>query len=135
MSVLSWQAGAAAGPFLAGVLVQGLLVLNYPDYEPTRWQGTLLVWAMAVSIYIVNVWFARAMPMIQNLLLVLHVLGFMAVIIALWAMAPRNAPEIVFMEFTDRGGWQSIGLSLMVGQISAIYGSLSMSACIGKGLP
>lgn len=128
MSVLAWQAGAAAGPFLAGILIQGLVVLNYPDYKPTRWQGTLLVWVMALLIYIVNVWFARAMPMIQNLLLILHVLGFMAVIIALWAMAPRNAPETVFLKFTDRGGWPSIGLSLMVGQISAIYGSLSMSA-------
>ncbi|KMP00312.1 GABA permease [Coccidioides immitis RMSCC 2394] len=126
MSVLAWQAGAAAGPFLAGTLIQGLIILHRPSYEPARWQGTLLVCAMAFCIYVVNVWFARAMPMIQNILLVLHVLGFLIVIIVLWAMAPRNSPRTVFTAFTDRGGWSTIGLSLMVGQITAIYGSLSM---------
>ncbi|KAI1981092.1 hypothetical protein LOZ55_000978 [Ophidiomyces ophidiicola] len=128
MSVLAWQAGAASGPFLAGTLVQGLIVINLPDYEPVRWHGTLLVCAMAFLIYVFNVWFAQAMPMLQNVLFVVHVLTFMVIIIVLWTLAPLNTPQTVFTAFTDRGGWPSMGLSLMVGQISAIYGSLTSDA-------
>lgn len=67
------------------------------------------------------------MPTIQNALLILHVFGFFAVIVVLWTMAPRNSAAAVFTDFENKGEWQTTGLSLMVGQISAIYGSLSMS--------
>jgi amino acid transporter len=124
--VLAWQAGAASGSFLTGSIIQGLLSLNYPHYEASRWRGTLLVFAMVALIYVFNIWFARGMPAIQNALLILHVFGFLAVIIVLWSMSPRNPPSAVFTDFQNRGGWPSMGLALMIGQISAVYGSLSM---------
>jgi hypothetical protein len=46
MSMLSWQAGNAADCFLTGTIAQALIVVNNPDYEPQRWQGTLFVFAM-----------------------------------------------------------------------------------------
>jgi hypothetical protein len=46
MSTLSWQAGNAADSFLTGTMAQALIVFNKPDYEPQRWQGTLIVFAM-----------------------------------------------------------------------------------------
>jgi Amino acid permease len=128
VSVLAWQAGAASGSFLTGTIIQGLITLRDPNYTPTAWQGTLFVFAMVVVIYIFNIWAARAMPMIQNLLLVFHTFGFLAIIIVLWARAPRQSAKVVFAEFKNGGGWPTVGLSLMIGQISAIYGSLSMSA-------
>lgn len=39
----------------------------------------------------------------------------------IFILAPRNPAEVVFTQFTNAGGWSSMGLSLMVGQISAIY--------------
>lgn len=60
--------------------------------------------------------------MIQNIMLGVHVLGFLAVILTLWILSPRNEARVVFTQFTNGGGWNSMGLSLMVGQISAIYG-------------
>ena len=102
-------------------------MLNCTNYEPTRWHGTLLVFAMVTLIYICNIWFARVMPMLQNALLILHVFGIFSVIGVLTAMAPRNFPAAVFTGFEERGGWNSMGLSLMIGQISSIYASLSTS--------
>lgn len=122
---MAWQAGAASGSFLTGTIIQGLISLIDPNYEPTRWQGTLMVFAMVALIYIFNVWFAQGMPMIQNGLLILHIFGFFAVVSVLSAMAPRNPASAVFTHFQDRGEWQSMGVSLMIGQISAIYASLS----------
>jgi choline transport protein len=122
LSTLSWQAGTASGSFLTGTLIQGWIKLNNPNYEPQNWQGTLLVFAMVLVLFVANIWGARSMPIVNNFLLIVHVFGFFAVIIVLWTMSPRNSAEKVFTEFTNSGGWSSMGVSLMVGQISAIYG-------------
>ena len=127
MSTLAWQAGAASGSFLTGTIIQGLIGINYPDYEAQAWQGTLLVFAMVLVLYVFNVFAYKQMPMMQNFLLVIHTLGFFVVIIVLWVMAPKQSAAAVFTEFNNEGGWSSTGLALMVGQISAIYGSLSKS--------
>ncbi|EEH49985.2 uncharacterized protein PADG_06064 [Paracoccidioides brasiliensis Pb18] len=128
LSVLAWQAGAASGSFLTGNIIQGLLTVNRPNYESTAWRGTLLVFAMVALIYVFNIWMAQGLPMIQNLLLVIHVFGFLAVVVVLWVMAPHQTAKAVFTEFKNGGGWPSIGVSVLIGQLSAIYGSLSVDA-------
>ena len=120
MSTLSWQAGNASGSFLTGTIIQALIVVNYPSYTAEPWQGTLLVFAMVLVLYVVNIYGAQVWPSIQNGLLILHILAFLAVIITLWALAPHQTAKAVFTQFTNSGGWSTMGLSLMVGQISAI---------------
>jgi amino acid transporter len=128
MSTLSWQAGNASGSFLTGTIIQALVTLNYPDtYDPQPYQGTLLVFAMVAVLYVVNIWGASWWPKIQNGLMILHVLGFFVVIIILWACSPHQSAKAVFTEFSNEGGWSSMGLSVMVGQITAIYALLGES--------
>lgn len=124
MSTLAWQAGNASGSFLTGSLVQALIVVNYPDYEAKPYQGTLLVFANVVLLYVINIWGATIWPKLQNGLLVLHFLCFLAVFIVLWVAAPHQSAKAVFTEFSQEGGWSSMGLALMVGQITAIYSLL-----------
>lgn len=126
MSTLSWQAGTASGPYLVGTLIQSCAIVVYPEYAPTGWQGTLMVIGIALLVWVLNVYGANLMPLLQNLMMVLHLVGFFVIIIILWVRAPRATTKATFTEFTNDGGWNSIGLALMVGQISAIY------ACIGK---
>ncbi|KAH7420156.1 amino acid permease 2 [Cadophora sp. MPI-SDFR-AT-0126] len=128
MSTLSWQAGNASGPFLVGTLIQSLISVNYPDYEETRWQGTLFVFAVTSVVWVMNVWGSRAMPVFQNLMLIIHIGGFLAIVIVFWVLAPHNSAEVVFTRFTNDGGWNSMGLSLMVGQISALLCLISSDA-------
>ncbi|OCL03636.1 amino acid transporter [Glonium stellatum] len=128
MSTLSWQAGTASGPFLVGTLIQACAIVMYPDYAPTNWQGTLMVIAVTIIVWFLNIWGSQAMPLIQNLMLVIHVFGFLAIVIVLWVLAPRNTAKVTFTQFTNDGGWNSIGLSLMVGQISAIYACICSDA-------
>lgn len=56
--------------------------------------------------------------------MVLHILAFLAVVVTLWCLAPHRTAKDVFTDFTNAGDWNSLGLSLMVGQISAIYSLL-----------
>lgn len=121
MSTLSWQAGTASGPFLVGTLIQSSAVVMYPDYSPTNWQGTLMVIAVTILVWVLNIWGARIMPIFQNVMLVVHVFGFLAIIIVFWVLSPRASAEVTFTHFTNSGGWSSTGLALMVGQLSAIY--------------
>lgn len=133
MSVLSWQAGNASGSFLTGTMIQSLISLNYPDtYDPQPYQGTLLIFSMVLVLYIVNIWGASWWPKIQNGLMVLHIAGFLIVIIVMWVCAPRQSAKNVFTQFTNEGGWSSLGLSIMVGQITAIYALLGTLALVGN---
>lgn len=124
MSTLSWQAGNASGSFLTGTIIQALIQINYTDYTPKPYHGTLLVFACVAVIFTINFWGAHVWPYLQNGLMVLHVLGFLITIIVLWVCASHNTPKEVWTGFSSQGGWGSIGLSLMVGQITAIYSLL-----------
>ena len=121
MSTLSWQAGTASGPFLVGTLIQGSAIVMYPDYAPTNWQGTLMVIAVTLIVWVLNIWGARGMPVFQNVMLVVHVCGFLTIIIVFWVLSPRATARVTFTQFSNTGGWGSTGLALMVGQLSAIY--------------
>jgi hypothetical protein len=74
-----------------------------------------------------NIWGHNFWPRVQNVLMVLHVLSFCAIIVILWCLAPHRSPEAVFTEFSNFGGWSSVGLSMMVGQITSIYSILGTS--------
>jgi choline transport protein len=128
MSTLSWQAGTASGPFLVGTLIQSSAIVMYPDYAPTNWQGTLMVIAVTILVWVLNIWGSKYMPIFQNVMLVVHVFGFLAIIIVFWVLSPRATTEITFTQFPNAGNWSSTGLALMVGQVSAIYACICTSS-------
>ena len=80
---------------------------------------------MIAVIYVFNVHAAELMPRIQNLLLVLHLICWIIIIVVLFAMAPHQPAKVISTEFYNGGSWPTVAVSLMVGQISAIYGPLS----------
>jgi choline transport protein len=49
-----------------------------------------------------------------------HGLGWMPVVIVLWVLAPHASAKDVFVNFTSIG-WENMGLSVMVGQITSVY--------------
>jgi choline transport protein len=120
-SVLGWQVGLASLTFLAGTMIQGLLVLDRPDYVFENYHGTLLVIAITAFCIIFNTLLAKRLPLVEGTVLIIHVLGFFAVLVPLWVLAPRSSPKAVFTEFLNLGGWSSNGLSFMVGLLSPIY--------------
>jgi choline transport protein len=52
------------------------------------------------------------------MILILHILGFFAVIIPLWVMAPRRSTDDALFNFVNAGGWSSTGLSAMIGLLA-----------------
>jgi len=120
VSTLSWQAGNASGGFLCGTLIQSLIIIKNPDYAAPGWQGTLLVFPVMLVCVCFNVWFNHWLPSMQNAVMVLHVAGFLAIMVIFWVLSPHVPAREVFLDFQNDGGWQTMGLALMIGQVSAV---------------
>lgn len=114
-NTLGWQAISTIGGFLASSLIEGLIVLNNPDFEPTRWQSTLLLWATIVFAVFINTALGRFLPKIEGLILIFHVIAFFALLVPLVYLSPHNDAKTVFTTFVNDGGWPTTGLSFMVG--------------------
>ncbi|KAJ4370130.1 hypothetical protein N0V86_008866 [Didymella sp. IMI 355093] len=128
LCVLGWQTGVASLAFLSGGQIQGLIILNNPNYIPERWHGTLLIIAVATLSIIFNTLLARKLPLIEGTVLVLHVFGFFAVLVTMWVLAPRGPASVVFASFQDNAGWGTIGLSVLLGQLAPIFSLLGSDA-------
>lgn len=128
LCVLGWQTGIPSIGYLAGTQIQGLIILNNPNYVPERWHGTLLVIAVASYSIIFNTVLARRLPLIEGIVLILHLFGFFAILIVLWVLAPRSKASDVFGQFQDNAGWGSVGLSCLVGMLAPIFSLLGSDA-------
>lgn len=121
MATLSWQAGTAGASFIVGLLIQSVYVAYNPSYSPQRYQGTLFVFACALLQVLVNTIGASQLPRFQKVMMLPHGLGWIAVVIVLWVLAPHADAKDVFTNFSSNGGWEPIGISVMVGQITSVY--------------
>ena len=117
-----WQCGIVAVAFIAGTIIQGLIVLNDATYVYAKWQGTLLVIAIAVFSILFNTFLAKKLPLVEVLLLILHVVGLFLVIIPLWVLGPLSSAESVFTNFNNGGGWNSYGTATMIGFNTVLAG-------------
>ncbi|KAK4495825.1 hypothetical protein PRZ48_013093 [Zasmidium cellare] len=119
LSALGWQAFVAVAAYQAGNLILVLATLQSPDYNPERWHGTLITMAICILAVLFNAFCAKWLPRFEGAVLVLHVVGFLAVIVPLWALGPKASAGDVFTKFENNGGWASVGAACVVGQLSA----------------
>lgn len=120
MATLSWQASTAGGTFILATMIQGMAVTYHPSYVPKPWHPTLIVFALSLFEGALNIFALKYLPMMQQVLAFPHAIGWIVVIGVLAGLAPHANAHQVFLEFSSEG-WQPIGLSLMVGQITAVY--------------
>ncbi|KAK7183965.1 hypothetical protein DPSP01_012241 [Paraphaeosphaeria sporulosa] len=121
-SVIAWQALSASGGYLTASSLQGLVINSQSRYNPTRWQGTLLVFAIITFCLVVNTWLARLLPRAEQAILVLHIVLFFVVLITLTTLAPqKSTSHDVWVLFLNQGGYESKGLSFFVGLITPVF--------------
>ena len=120
LTSLAWIAVLATGSIFVGTILQGLIILDNENYQSHEWHGTLLCWlVLAVAVFI-NTVVSGLLPMIEGLILVLHVLGFFAVLIPLVYLAPHGDAASVFKTALNGGEWPTRGLSYCVGFIGNV---------------
>lgn len=80
-----------------------------------------MTFAIAGLAALFNIFAARRLPVFEGIVLVFHVVGFFAVMIPLWVLAPKVSHSEVWGKeaFANYGGWSSIGAACIVGQLAA----------------
>jgi choline transport protein len=76
---------------------------------------------IAVGVFSIafNSFGAKHLPLFEGIMLVGFVVGFFAICIPLWVLAPKSPASEVFGKFENFGGWASIGAACIVGQSAA----------------
>ncbi|KAJ5867916.1 hypothetical protein N7534_002469 [Penicillium rubens] len=130
LSAMGWQCAIVSIAYLAGTIIQGLIVLNRPDYDFQRWHGTMLVIAISTFSILFNTFLAKNLPFVEGLILIIHVIGLFAIIIPLWVLAPRNNAHAVFTTFNNGGGWNNAGTATLVGLSTTITSMLGYDCSV-----
>jgi choline transport protein len=127
LTMIGWQAIVASGCYLGAQLIQGMIAIGNPTYQPTAWQLLLIYWAILVVSLSVNTLIAHQLPNVENIILVIHTLGFFAVLIPLVYFAPHGDAKYVFTSFTNGGEWPSNGISFLIGCVGPVFSLLGES--------
>ena len=105
VTLISWIASTTAGAFFSSSLILALAALNNPAYSPAGWHGTLVFWAVLLCAALLNTLGARLLPALEIAVLILHILGFLAILIPLLALSPRVPSDQVFTGISSSSGW------------------------------
>ena len=117
-----WISFTASAPFLAATMIQGLIILNLPSYNPQRWQGGLLYWALVGLSTIINIWGSRLLSVVEGLSLFVHLAAFLANFIVILVVTPaKNPASFVFTLYENNSGWSSDGVAWSIGMLSSCY--------------
>jgi len=108
------------GIFLVGSLIQTVILINNENYAFPNYQGTLLAIGAMLCAWLANTYGSKALPYWQNALFAVHILAYFAYIVPIWVNAPTASHSQVWGEFANEGGWSSVGMAVLVGQLSGI---------------
>ncbi|KAJ8605050.1 hypothetical protein MRB53_041562 [Persea americana] len=130
LCVLGWQVNISSGSYLVALQLQGIILLNDGSYSAQPWHATLMIIAVAAVAILFNTFFASKLPLIEGIMLFIHIIGFIAVLTLFWVFSPRQDAEIVFTQFTNAYGWPTQGLACLVGIIGPIYSLLGPDSAV-----
>ena len=130
LTVLGWQATITASTYLTGTAIQGVVILTVPTYNPKMWHGTLITWALAICAFGINTFVSSVLAKIEAIVLILHIVGFVALLIPLVYLAPHSSPQEVFTVFVNAGNWPTQTLSFFVGIIGLVFAFVGTDGAI-----
>ncbi|KAG8161212.1 hypothetical protein KVR01_009476 [Diaporthe batatas] len=132
LALTGWQALVASGGFLTGTMIQGLILLTHPGYAGVmqNWHGTLLFWAVILFGYSVNSAIGKLLAKFEGLVLVVHLLGFLGILLPLALLSEHGDSAAVFNNFYNLGDWQTQGLSFCIGILGNVFAFLGADGAI-----
>ncbi|KAF2637584.1 amino acid transporter [Massarina eburnea CBS 473.64] len=116
LTVIGWIAALTSVCFFVADLTLSLVSLNTLEYTRELWHGTLLLWGVLLLCVFINIFISGALPTIEVIVLIVHVLGFFGILIPLVYLTPsHHSAKEIFTTFHNLGGWQSKALAFFVG--------------------
>ena len=107
-------------------------VIYYPD--STSFNSQWFPSAIAIGTLILGGLFngklAKAFPLLEGIMLVIHLATWLAFVVTLWATSPRGSPREVLFSFNNGGGWASEGAATCVGVLTACSSLLGYDSAV-----
>ncbi|KAF2227821.1 putative GABA permease [Elsinoe ampelina] len=116
LSCLSWQAGNAYGNLLTGSMVETLIQHFRPDHELIPWRSTLLVLPGLILVTLFNLGGHKYLPVLQNVTMIIHIVGCVLCIVTVWVTAPHIYPADVVFSWNNTSGYNNMFIVMMIGQ-------------------
>ncbi|KAF7929298.1 uncharacterized protein EAE98_005217 [Botrytis deweyae] len=129
MTFAGWQAVTASAAYLIGTLLQSVILMTKSDYVPKPWQSMLFLWAILAFAVVINTVASKTLAHFEGVILVLHILGFFAVLIPLVYLSPHG-DTFLFTTFVNEGGWSSQGLSFMIGLPASVFSLIGADSAV-----
>ena len=129
MTFAGWQAVTASAAYLIGTLLQSVIIMCNPDYISKPWQAMLFYWAVVAFAVFINTVASKTLAHFEGIILVLHILGFFAILIPLVYLAPHGSDSL-FTTFVNEGGWSTQGLSFMVGLPGSVFSLIGADSAV-----
>ncbi|KAK7957120.1 amino acid permease-domain-containing protein [Apiospora aurea] len=130
MASFAWIATLAVGSIITGRMIQALIILNSTGYQPQNFHGAFLSWAVIIVCIFVNTVVAGILPFLEGAILIIHIMGFIAILVTLVYLSPRTSAEQVFFRSLNEGNWPTQGLSYCVGFIGNVATFIGADAAI-----
>ncbi|KAK6435712.1 hypothetical protein LTR95_008098 [Oleoguttula sp. CCFEE 5521] len=112
MAALGWQTAMPAVAYTAAIQVIALIATVDADYVIQGWHGALLTIAFVTFAILFNMFAINKLPLIEGLVVIIHLFGFFAFVVVLWVTGPRTPGNVTFTTFADEYGWGSPGLAV-----------------------
>lgn len=105
--------------FEVGIVIQAMITANM-EYDAPRWHATVINIGFTLFALACNVLGSRALPYWQNAVFAVHILAFVAFLAPIWVNVPRASHADVWTLWENRGGWPTMTLAVLVGQMPGI---------------
>lgn len=118
LTVIGWIAALTSVCYFVADLVLQLVSLNDADGSFSRegWHGTLLLWAVLLLCVFINVFASGALPTMEVVVLIVHILGFFGILVPLVYLSGNyNSAKVIFTTFNNSGQWPTQALAFFVG--------------------
>lgn len=116
--------------YTAALQVIALITTCDPEYQTHGWHGALLTIAFEIFAILFNMFAINKLPLIEGIVVIIHLFGFLAIIVIFWVMGPRTPASETFLTFQDSNGWGSSGLATLVSVVGPTASLIGADAAV-----
>lgn len=126
----AWVSALAGSTSGEAALLQALIAANVPGYNPERWHLALIMWALLISVGLMNMYIFWLIPWLELTAGIMHVILFVIFTVVLVTLSPRHDSHFVFFTESILSGWdRSSFVAFNLGMLAPAWGFIGQSPC------
>ncbi|KAK3675512.1 hypothetical protein LTR78_004595 [Recurvomyces mirabilis] len=118
---LAWLGYLAGCGVIIGNLIHDAVLIYHPESSAANSQWFPTIFALVALIIggLFNGQLSRQFPALEGIMVVIHVVSWVAFIVVLWTTSPIGDAEDVLLTFNNGGGWVNDGGATLIGVLTA----------------